>query len=71
LQRREARRALLGHSVMVVDATFTPHAELLVPLHLSGNESRLRYLALDVRTTPFDGAYDPVVTRGLHSMASM
>lgn len=63
--------AVLKHSLIIIPAIFTSQFTLVTPPEVQGSEDRIRYLALDLRTTPHDGAHDRKLRRFSQGMTSL
>ncbi|KAM0702666.1 hypothetical protein Q7P35_010097 [Cladosporium inversicolor] len=71
LFREISARAMLKHSLIIIPATFTLQCTLTTPPEAQGSEHRIRRLALDLHTTPRDGAHNRELSRYSKSMASL
>jgi hypothetical protein len=71
LVRDISARAILERSLIIIPAVFTLQFTLTTPPKVQGNEHHIRYLVLDLRTTPHDGAHNRELSRCSQSMASL
>lgn len=71
LFREMSARAMLKHSLIIIPAIITAQLTITVPREIQGSESRIRRLALDLHTTPRDGAHNRELSRCSKSMASL
>lgn len=63
--------AVLKHSLIIIPAIFTSQFTLVTPPEVQGSEDRIRYLALDLRTTPHDGVHNRELRRCAEGMTSL
>lgn len=71
LIREIAVRAMPKQSLIIIPAVFTLQFTLTTPPEAQGIEHHIRYLALDLHTTPHDGAHNRELSRCSKSMASL